>query len=75
MKFRLSAHFFAGSDLCSVAMGALLEVAVTSPPGSIALKLTKDINWIRVRAVCVLASLHTCVCGLEAKCFEMYLEN
>ena len=43
-----------GSELCSVAMGALLEVAVASPPHSIAHKLIKDINWIRVRTICYL---------------------
>lgn len=36
------------SDLCSVAMEALLEATVAAPPTSIALELTKDINWIRV---------------------------
>ena len=29
-------------------MGALLEATATAPPSTIALKLTKDIGWVRV---------------------------
>ena len=32
-------------------MGALLEAAVSAPPSSIALKLAKDIHWIRVSTI------------------------
>ena len=35
-------------------MGALLEAAVTAPPSSIALKLAKDIHWIRVSTIIII---------------------